>query len=1036
MKIQNLPAILFIVFCLIPVHSVNGQRSRAAESEDQDFFRGMELFNKEKYGAAQDRFDRVVSRYEDNYAQLKEEASWYSAMCAVELFNLDAEYLLYRFISQYPESQKVNQSYYELGMLDYRRNNYYGALKWFEKVDDYTLEEEVRNELMFKKGYCHFKRDEFDQARTALFKVKDKDSKYASPATYYYAHIAYEQENYETALEGFLKLSDDDLFSSIVPYYISQVYYLQQKWEKVIEYAPPLLESVTEKRYPEMAKIIGEAYFHMEEYKESILYLEKFNESNHRKTNEDRYQLGFAYYMEENYEKARELFQSVSLGQSEVTQSAMYHLADCYLRLGDKKQARLSFAAASRMDFDPDIKEDALFNYAVVTYEISYTPFNDAVKVFNHFISLYPSSEKTDLAYKYLVLAYMGTKNYKEAMVSLEKIKRKTPDIERAYQRVAFFRGLELFKNLLFNDALSKFNASLKYGNYDPSLKSLCYYWIGESYYRLSDYEQASQFYNNFFLSEGATSVNVFTLCHYNMAYVYFKQGNYVQALSWFKKFENLSSSVPSVALGDSYNRIGDMYYLDSRYQKAIEYYQKAIDLDMVDVDYALFQKGFSLGLQNKHSEKIAVMSRILSGYEGSSYLADATYEIGRSYFILQQPDRAIPKYKEIVENFPNSSYVSKALLQLALIYYNLDQVDQSLEYYKRVVAEYPGSPEAESALSGIRNVYVDANRVNDYVTYVNSLGEEVDLTLAEQDSLTYIAAESVYMNGDCDNAVRSFGEYIREFENGRFLLQANFYKAECHLSQQAHAHLSNNEFDEALASLNYVISQPRNTFSEPALVSASRINYNLGNYSVALENYLMLEEIAEVKSDISLARIGKMRCYYKLEDYSSVIDAARSVLMEEKLSEELEREARFKTAQSYYALDRFALARDEYALVAKEVKSLEGAESKYRVAELLFIQKEYERSADVIFEFIDMNTPHHYWMAKSFIILADIYLLWDDEFQAVQTLQSIIDYYDNTTDGIVDLAKRKKFEITRKDMEEENKIIEDTLEIEITGGQ
>jgi TolA-binding protein len=1030
MKILRFPVFALLLFCLIPFYHLDAQRTDIAESADQDFFRGMELFSKQKYGAAQDRFDRVIDRYDDNYAQLKEEASWYSALCAVELFNRDAEYLLYQFINHYPESQKINQAYYELGMLAYRNNSYYSALRWFDRVDDYLLKDEVRYEFIFKKGYCHFKRKEFDQARTALYKVKDTDSKYASPATYYYAHIAYMQENYETALEGFLKLSDDDLFSPIVPYYISQIYYLQEKWEQVIEYAPPLLESVTEKRYPEMAKIIGEAYFHLEEYKESIVYLEKFNESGHRKTNHDKYQLGFAYYMEQDYEKARDLFKSVSLGQSELTQSALYHLADCYLRLDNKKQARLSFAAASRMDFDPQIKEDALFNYAVVTYEISYTPFNDAVKVFNHFISLYPSSEKTDLAYHYLVLAYMSTKNYSEALESLEKIKRKTPDIERAYQRVAFFRGLELFKNLRFNEALTKFDASLKYGNYDPAIKSLCYYWKGESYYRLADYEQAREFYNNFFLSEGAGSVSIYTLCHYNMAYVFFKEENYGQALSWFRKFENLSSSVPSKVLGDSYNRIGDLYYLDSKYQQAIDYYQKAIDLDMVDVDYALFQKGFCLGLQNKHSEKIAVMSQIISGHEGSSYLADATYEIGRSYFILQQPGSAIPKYKEIVEKFPKSSYVSKALLQLGLIYYNLDQNDESLDYYKRVVTEYPGSPEAESALTGIRNVYVDANRVNDYVAYVNSLGEEVDLTISEQDSLTYIAAENVYMNGDCENAINSFGEYIRDFEEGRFLLQAHFYKTECHLR--------NNEYEEALASLNYVISQPRSTFTEPALVSASQINYELKNYTATLEHFLMLEEIAEVKSNISLARIGKMRCYYELEDHSFVIEAARSVLMDEKLSEEIEREARFKTAKSYYALDRFALARDEFALVAREVKSLEGAESKYRVAELLFIRKEYEQAADVIFEFIDMNTPHQYWMAKAFIILADIYVLWDDEFQAVQTLQSIIDYYENTTDGIVDLATRKKMEITRKEMEQEQEkgVMEDTLEIEITGGQ
>ena len=181
MKIQRFPVITLLLFCLIPLHSVNAQRTRSAESADQDFYRGMELFDKQKFGAAQDQFDQVIARHEDNYAQLKEEASYYSALCAVELFNTDAEYLLYSFVNQYPESQKVNQAYYEMGMLAYRSNNYFGALKQFEKVDDYLLEEEVRQEFIFKKGYCHFKRDEFDQARTELYKVKDTESKYILP---------------------------------------------------------------------------------------------------------------------------------------------------------------------------------------------------------------------------------------------------------------------------------------------------------------------------------------------------------------------------------------------------------------------------------------------------------------------------------------------------------------------------------------------------------------------------------------------------------------------------------------------------------------------------------------------------------------------------------------------------------------------------------------------------------------------------------------------------------------------------------------
>ena len=236
----------------------------------------------------------------------------------------------------------------------------------------------------------------------------------------------------------------------------------------------------------------------------------------------------------------------------------------------------------------------------------------------------------------------------------------------------------------------------------------------------------------------------------------------------------------------------------------------------------------------------------------------------------------------------------------------------------------------------------------------------------------------------------------------------------------------------EALASLDYIIGKSRNIFTEPALLTASRINYDYGNYPAALENFLMLEDIAELKSNVTEAKIGKMRCYYLLEEYGDAIDAARAVLRDDKISGELIREARYDIAKSFYAQDRFALALDEYRKVAVEVSSVEGAESKYRVAEILYIRKEYQEAENVIFEFIDLNTPHQYWMAKSFLMLSDIYLVKDDGFQAIETLQSIIDYYEETDDGILDLARRKKAEILKSQEAQEGEEPEEELEIEM----
>jgi hypothetical protein len=101
--------------------------------------------------------------------------------------------------------------------------------------------------------------------------------------------------------------------------------------------------------------------------------------------------------------------------------------------------------------------------------------------------------------------------------------------------------------------------------------------------------------------------------------------------------------------------------------------------------------------------------------------------------------------------------------------------------------------------------------------------------------------------------------------------------------------------------------------------------------------------------------------------------------------------------------------ATDELKLVAKDVKSAEGAECKYLLALSYYNQGQKALAEKEIFNFINKNTPYQYWLGKSFILLSDIYVDKKDEFQAVHTLQSVIDYYENNDDGIKAQAKEKK---------------------------
>ncbi len=998
LRIAALLPIFFICLIVLP-DSLMAQKSLFHENIDLDYRKGVELFEKEKYGAAQEYFKRAVEKYDD-HSMLRGYAEYYSALCAIKLQNEDAEYLMVNFIESHPANTKTDEARFYLGRHHYRDNSFSDASRWFASARPEMLPAEIRDEYYFSMGYSFFMTGEFDRASTAFIEVMNGTSGYADAATYYYSHIAYTENNFQTALAGFTELRDDTEFSELASYYIIQIYYLQRRFEEVIRYGPELLETATERRVPEIARIIGESYYRQGNYEQSVDYLEIYMDKSEEVSRDDRYQIGFAYYRTGRYEKAAEMFEGVSGPDDELQQNALYHLADCYIELGEKDKARVAFESAARMEHDQRIREEALFNHSVLTYELAHMPFNEAIDGFNEFIELYPQSDRIDEAYNYLVMAYMNTNNYKQALVSLERISDKTSDIEEAYQRVAYFRGLELFNDLNFSEAVEMFDLSLQYSQYDPSIAAQSYYWKGEAYYRLENFDNATNNYSRFLLSPGAFELDEYKTAHYNMGYAYFEKKEYSDAQSWFRRYLNFDEVTGTRRYADALNRTGDSYFSMSRYSDALGYYRRAADAGKIDTDYALFQMAVCEGLLDREENKIDILYTLVQEHPGSPYKPDALYELGRTYLDIQSPDQAMEYYNRVFEEFPESRLAERSLLQIGLIHYNRDRYEEALATYKRVIDEYPGTSEARSALTGLRNIYIDIDDVDSYFEYADQLGDFADMTASEKDSLTYVSAENVYMSGDCESATERLENYLDEFGNGIFTVNAHFYLADCY-------HMKG-EYEKALESYNYVTENPRSEFAEQAHEGAASIYFDKENWQPALENFEKLEELSRNKGNLKIARKGQMRCHFELGNYSEAAGSADRVLAMEDVPAEIVREAKYIGAKSYLALDELDEAADRFSDISGEVSSREGAESKYRVAEIYFRKGEYERAKEEVNDFISMSTPHHYWMANSFILLADVYMEEGDYFQARHTLKSVIDNYDVPDDGIIDRAEER----------------------------
>jgi TolA-binding protein len=1018
---NKLKFLICLTFLLVLVSGLQAQETRYYTEIQKEIVLGKELFKNAKYNAAYRQFEKV-REMADEKSEISSEAYYYMALSALRSEHVTGDKLLTNFIKDYADSPYCNYAKFYLGDFQFDKKRYALAVKTLGGVEREGLAESDRIKCGYMKGYCYMMTNELDLALNEFLLIKDKNHILAKPALYYWAHINYLKNDFDAALEGFRKLEKDPNFTKVIPMYVSNIYYKQGRYDEVINYTVPIINDVEESYKPELAKITGDSYFHLRRYSNAIQYLEYYHESKGTKSREDNYILGFSYYNTGNFAKAVPYLEKSSKGNDQLAQNSYYHLADAYIRTNQKEKARVAFEAASEINADAAIKEDALFNYAKLTYELSYSPFNETIKAFDKYITLYPNSERNTAAYQYLVEVFMVTKNYRDAISSIEKIKVRNAEINKAYQRVTYYRGLELFNNQSYELAIESFDKSLQ-NNFSSLITAGARLWRSEALYRAGDFNSAITGFNQFLNLPGATSLVEYSEAFYSLGYAYYKLEDYSSAGQAFRKYQSINEGKRNRKIADVNNRIGDTYFLARQYTDAINNYQKAFAMKIYDADYALYQMAFCNGLQKNQPVKIIQLNNLITSYPQSVYLDDALYELGRTYERENKYAEAKNQYQKILDKFGESTYYPKALLQMGLIHYNTGDYQNSLKYYKQVAENFNGTQEAQSALLGIKNCYVEMNNVDAYFTYANKMGNTTLVTTSEQDSLTYTAAEKQFMANN-PNAAGQLQKYLQQYPNGSFVLNAHFYLAEALYNQ--------GKYSESLEHYVYVSRQPVNAFSEAALEKASELLFNAKKYPDALEMYDRLENVSGNQWNKITAMAGKMRCSFILGKYRDAIDAAARLKKTEKTTEALLREAGYISGKSNYILGNYDLALTGIKDAAVETNTAQGAESKYLLADIYFKKQNLVSSEKEVMDFINKGTSYQFWLAKSFLLLSDIYEARNDDFQAKHTLTSLLDNYTNQTDGIVSEAKSKLAVIESREKKESEPLENNLMQINL----
>lgn len=947
---------------------------------------GIELFDKKQYTAAQKAFMDYMLTV-PGQTLLKTDAEYYAAACGIELFHKDGEWRMKEFIELHPESNKVKWAYFYLGKSNFRKKKYEETIEYLEKVDIYELNKEDLAELYFKRGYSYFSVKNNEKAKADLYEIKDVDNKYSQPANYYYSHIAYQEKNYETALQGFNRLMTSETFGPVVPYYITQIYFIQGKYKEVIKNAPALLDDSTHvQKEGEINRMIGESYFNLKDFNNALTYFKKSYATGGNFNTFGNYALGYCYYQIKDYKNAVMYLERATTNNDSLAQNAWYHLADCQIQTGNKTKARNAFYAASGMDFDPMIQEDALFSYAKLCYELSFAPYNDAVLAFQKYIKDYPSSPRKSEAYQYLVNVYSTTKNYSQAIASIEKVQPLDPILKITYQKLIYFKGVEFFNNIELDSATRYFKKSVAV-NFDKTYNALSYYWLGEISYIKKDYATAVETWKTFQANEGAFSLKEYDLSNYNIGYAYFQQkgkSDYESANLAFRKFLLTKNSYDAKKMADATVRTADTYFMQLIYPQASEYYGKAIAMNQLDVDYSMYQRALCYGLLKKQQEKISDLKQLIAKYPKSNYYAPAVFEIAETYSKdLKDGENALTYYKMVTDKYPNSTYANAALVGMGLVYYNKKEDDKAFMYFDQIVKKDMKSEEAKDVLPLIRKIFEAKGDIAGMEEYFKNVGNPLDNN--ELETALFESGREAYLNQkNCDLAMPKFESYISKYPNGRHSAEANFYYAECAYSKD--------QFDKALPSYQYIVNRPRSINTEISLAKASYILYKNKSYDQALPLYQQLSEIAETPANILSGKLGAMRSAFTLKKYETALDYAVKVLATDKISPQQTNEAKYTKAKSLYELNRLDDAMLEFKAIAKSAKNVTGAEALYHIAKIHYAKQDYSALEKTVTSLIGYDYSNDDWNTKGLLLLADAYIAKGELSDAELMLKTVID--------------------------------------------
>ncbi|MBM3425555.1 MAG: tetratricopeptide repeat protein, partial [Bacteroidetes bacterium] len=708
----------------------------------------------------------------------KKQAELYQALSALQLERPDGLGLVKQFIQENAGEPAVVHAAIALG------NHYFYKKRYAEAISGYLLAPlelvnlELRPDVAFKLGYSYFQEGDFGTASSYLDQVKNGGNPVAADALYYSGFIAMKQGNRQQAIQELQLASKSTFYASKVPYLLTSLYYKEGNYAEAIAYAAPLISSQASLDQKETIHLyLAEAYYAAKDFQNASLQYEAFRSFQKGElSEEENFKAGFSFFELKNYPKASEYLKLAALGNPEVAQAASYYLGHAYVQQGNFPFALTSFQVAATSSIHLGIQEEALFNLAKINLQRG--NFQVAVNALDEYLTNYPQGKRVVEVEALLTDALLNSSDYLRVLDQLDKLKSKSPRIQEAYQKVAFYQAMINYRDQKLEQALTYLGKSQAFP-LDKNLLGETNFWKGEIYSAQENLGQAISAYQAA-LKQISPSSDYALKASYGLGYAYFNSQEYGSAEAQFEAYRTAQRNKREPAYQDALLRLGDCYFVQKKFVAAENTFLQAIEEKNAGQDYAHLQLAVVTNYQGKNQQAIEQINLLISNFPTSVFIEDAFFQKGQIYLEELKYEEAITAFSELINTRPNSPFLPYALEGRAVSNYSLQRYSQTKADYKIILEQHPLSENAETALKGLQETLAVQEKSEEFGEYLQTY-KKTNPESGSVQTLEYAAAKNLYLGQKYGQAAKALENYLWSYPESAQQSEALYFAGDAY---------------------------------------------------------------------------------------------------------------------------------------------------------------------------------------------------------------------------------------------------------------